>query len=1375
MIKVWALLLAVLPVHVLAIIIKIAENGTDSSDCYNGKGIVSCGTLKYAFEHGVDNETIFEIGPGVFTLEVSPLFNNMNKISLIGSGQYTSNHLSTRGTQIYCPPGKGLAFENSTSITLSSLTIHNCGAMRPSTSILHEGDKKPTALPTAIYFYQCINVILSNITIQYSNGSGCTMFDVTGDILIEQSLFYSNHNYSSSSFNGGGGLVIEFTYCPPGYSHLNECGKNEIKNVNLMITRSQFNENTATLAQKTNISVFALPHHERHVAIARGGGVSIFFKGKAHNNTITIDGSNLGYLKGIFANQAIWGAGIFVEFQDSSANNIVNIKNCQFVNNHVVGIASNGTGGAGIRVGYLTYTATEPTNNIVLVSGDGLGDTTASCHFLGNNVEGKYGGGISVFSVGSEYNGDTGDRFEVDGCEFGNQVAQYGYAISIVSLPRKNTFKGAMFRNLRSVYECHKYSYLYYTRSTIYLQSVDVEFKENVDLLNNCNFIPKNLILPGLYAVNSGVHFMQNSRTTFSGYLAIQGGAIALYGNSYIELWPNTSIVFENNTALQQGGAVYAKFAPGPAPYSKLCFIRYCDLTKPPNLWENVNITFKHNKAQNGTAIYATNFDNCYWGKAYGMPITSETRKGVFQASPWDAVLHYPTCQNSTSHESCSNEVVSGPSFIQTRTNVNIPNPVQLIPGRRKLLPYYNVTNDKGYSVEAVFSIAVEYSCNISTICNQEIFAVSQSNLYTSQFAVTIRGDPEIFLDENVKRNLKPKIVFQSINNPYLIVYINFTLLCCLPGFVLHPSDSRLKECKCIGNSTSSSLSSKIQCNIDNDNDADTMTATLSEGLYLKYFEEFTSCKHRNFYLGQCPDGFCVNKPINLPTTYNQTELDALICDNNRAGILCGKCKDGYSVAINLVSGVPQCVDCKNSQISHLGWLVWIVSEWIPLAVILLIILAFDIDLVGGHLNAFLVFAQIYSFSVVNSSSNNTLMDFNRAFKVFYGFWNLEFIGSVLPSYCLVGSSNLQTMDTILLQYCVGVIPVLVVLMVIGVSKCNQRVCLCSCYRRLLLRIRYYITCRNKFRIFKEYTHALASFLILAFARLFTYATYSLRKERLTGYDSSGHILKYVDVVYYQGDLEYGHGRHIWYLLISILVLILFVVIPTILLLCYPLMANIEGCLRKVPINLVRRFSDSCFLQRLQPFWLTYYGDLFQSCYKPKLIYRMFAAFLLFFRMALLIAYVVAENRIQANFIQGIMCLVFVFIFVLVQPYNKHYGWLNRTDPAIYASLAGALFFATYGEQFQQSQYMLILPFLFALIPIIFFVGILAWKMINLSRNGNEQRQTCSLRCLSKIMRLKSVGTKRDVELETSSESDLVLSRNITSYQAVSKNSKIMT
>ena len=85
----------------------------------------------------------------------------------------------------------------------------------------------------------------------------------------------------------------------------------------------------------------------------------------------------------------------------------------------------------------------------------------------------------------------------------------------------------------------------------------------------------------------------------------------------------------------------------------------------------------------------------------------------------------------------------------------------------------------------------------------------------------------------------------------------------------------------------------------------------------------------------RCPYSYCVNDNVSFPL--NESDIQ---CANNRSGLLCGACKEGYS----LVLGTSQCWNCTNNY--HLALV-------IPFAVmgVALVFLLFCLQTDSGNRN----------------------------------------------------------------------------------------------------------------------------------------------------------------------------------------------------------------------------------------------------------------------------------------------------------------------------------------------------------------------------------------------------------------------------------------
>ena len=135
-------------------------------------------------------------------------------------------------------------------------------------------------------------------------------------------------------------------------------------------------------------------------------------------------------------------------------------------------------------------------------------------------------------------------------------------------------------------------------------------------LVENCNFTDNNGTAIQLNNVNDNCapeSFIFKGVVNFSGNSGYRGGALSLI-SAVISIKPNTTIIFEDNTATDVGGAI---FVDTSIPYNDetdpdtliSCFYRFPMWKRDSKCY---NITFSNNKAVNGgNNIYGAPL-NCY-------------------------------------------------------------------------------------------------------------------------------------------------------------------------------------------------------------------------------------------------------------------------------------------------------------------------------------------------------------------------------------------------------------------------------------------------------------------------------------------------------------------------------------------------------------------------------------------------------------------------------------------------------------------------------------------------------------------------------------------------------------------------------------------
>ena len=144
--------------------------------------------------------------------------------------------------------------------------------------------------------------------------------------------------------------------------------------------------------------------------------------------------------------------------------------------------------------------------------------------------------------------------------------------------------------------------------------------------------------------------------------------------------------------------------------------------------------------------------------------------------------------------------------------------------------------------------------------------------------------------------------------------------------------------------------------------DSETYTAKIKHNYWAGYH---LSTKHptsneSNLVTGQCPRHYCNIKEqeVSLPNTSDITLLNDLFCSPvNRNGTLCGRCSDGYSVAINSISF--DCINCVDWPSQH-GWLIHAMTEYVPSTLLFFFILFCDVNFQSGTISSIVLYFQIF-------------------------------------------------------------------------------------------------------------------------------------------------------------------------------------------------------------------------------------------------------------------------------------------------------------------------------------------------------------------------------------------------------------------------------
>lgn len=209
------------------------------------------------------------------------------------------------------------------------------------------------------------------------------------------------------------------------------------------------------------------------------------------------------------------------------------------------------------------------------------------------------------------------------------------------------------------------------------------------------------------------------------------------------------------------------------------------------------------------------------------------------------------------------------------------------------------------------------------------------------------------------------------------------TLLDCPPGFVY---TNKTAQCECLVNATYLNPAIK-SCEMN------LFQANYNQLYWIGYESDNTE----NLLFGSCPYRYCYTDRVSqnrlLPRNASRAVLDKYVCGNrNRTGLLCGECVDGYSVLIN--SPTFACYKCKGH---HLGVIYLLLCYIIPVSILFVIIMTYNIRMTYGPFSAFLFYSQIVSSQYhrnlnyfINADSPTTLSVSNILLTI-YSISNLDF------------------------------------------------------------------------------------------------------------------------------------------------------------------------------------------------------------------------------------------------------------------------------------------------------------------------------------------------------------------------------------------------
>ena len=1150
------------------------------------------------------NNTKVYLCSAVFELHINLVIQDVHDIQLIGYHSIFTCYSSDAGLTIL----------NSENVTICNNTLVHCGVLYNSTSIDTTNNSSTISFRSSMYVFKSTTIRLESLAINYTNGIGLTLFDTDGIVEITDCTFAHNRIDVNDTgiLPGGGGVCLEFTYCPP--SDICD-GHSNVTNSSYHFYQCKFIYNNATNIHREETD-FAINEGNNFQGLGRGGGLNVMFRGSANHNVVTLTQCTF------MDNSAIWGGGLKVTYLDSVSNNRFIAFECMFENNECIDHA-----GGAADVGYSYFSEPFPHANQIKFS---------NCKFTNNRA--KFGGGVAVYSSSGSHQ-DLKNRIKFDGCTWTHNKARFGSAVDISThawttfvsgyLPSPQ-FRNSVFLENHVIYKIHNHAtFSFYKKGNGAFLSTEF----TINFLGKVNFTNNNG--SALYLVSSVAVFQQESTVIFHNNNGFNGGAISLIGFSVLILNNDVSITLSNNTAARCGGAIYS-YSIDKHDYvsSRSCFIHNPYVYKQGNQWKNTSITFVNNLAGMmgsntsrltpmycGHSIYATTLLPCHYACRKNTADEKVTIEDMFVCFG-----NFTFLNSSRDYELTT----SGAIFTLGTNDSNIA-PIKMIPSKRESLPV-QLVDDLGQSVNAEIFVDV-----VSNHVDHDV-RVDRSYAFLSDNKTTIYGRAHDMANLTISKTLLRDNA----------ITFKFEVQDCPPGFI-----NKDNRCLCsVGREHF--YSPVFSCDLNE------FVAIVRHGYWIGYVD---GNSENDLMYSYCPSRRCFlqvqhNHSHPLTKQASQDELDRLVCGNKSTGILCGTCREGFSATYHSHDGFCSDKSCK------FGWLFYAVSELLPLTLLFIVVIVLNINFVTGKLNGFIFFAQMFDSLSISAQGfiwfPETPFQAIRIARLFYKLFNFDFFSRIELSFCLWKGATI--LDMLAFKYVTMTYASLLIIVTIWlINKCNL-------YRKLY--------CLRPSTMRASITHGLSAFLVMVYAQSATVSLKILDYTPLhsKGHQYNRSVVTYLgDIPYFHPrHLPYAIPALLCVLTIVIPPAFVLVLYPS----CLKMVAffhlgenkYVSWVLQKIPHAILKPFADtfqSCFKDNLRFFaglYFVYRLLILVSVVLPSLLTQRFMLLELCFVLMLLIHAIFQPYKERLHNVLDALIFFNLAVINGITVYNYHYTKIDFAE-----------------------------------------------------------------------------------------------------------------
>ena len=402
--------------------------------------------------------------------------------------------------------------------------------------------------------------------------------------------------------------------------------------------------------------------------------------------------------------------------------------------------------------------------------------------------------------------------------------------------------------------------------------------------------ITNNTNMTGLAVYHTAV--VVNGTVVFYNNTGFNGGGLAMYGNSYLMFHKDSILNFTNNSAKHRGGAIFVDTQLEFAP----CFFQYSDDTLP----QSVKVRITGNKANKaGTVLFGGDINKCILflsSQTYGYESFHKTFNYSAQTGP-SVISSEPTdvcfCDGNNTIN-CSQTQLTMTAYPGEEINISVVTVGQIngvAPGILQVQPQDNA--DTSADMELHNTSAM----NCTTIALKPIYKTYKLSLFEIE----------------------------------LFKLINIQLSNCPLGFEI---SNKTKSCDCEEIRHTITI---ITC------DATTKIITRQGDIWIGNISDCVVVRKT------CPFDYCNTAQV----SFSLTDPDPQ-CALNRTGILCGRCRDGLSLAL----GSNNCIQCP--QFSYLALIIPFAAAGFGLVALLMVL---NLTVSIGTINGLIFYASIVKIS----------------------------------------------------------------------------------------------------------------------------------------------------------------------------------------------------------------------------------------------------------------------------------------------------------------------------------------------------------------------------------------------------------------------------